>query len=104
MTALFESFSLTITLDVFSLSIPTLLHSSRVRKPVLDIDLFVTFDHRSSPILGFNHIPDTSWTFAPHYPSYGSHKLSADPPRGHILHYTRGNARHSSHLHGQREC
>src|SRR5882724_11319481 len=36
MTALFESFSLTIILDVFSLSIPTLLHFSRVGKPVLD--------------------------------------------------------------------
>jgi len=36
MTALFESFSLTIILDVFSLSILTLLHFSRVGKPVLD--------------------------------------------------------------------
>src|SRR5882724_9611214 len=36
MTALFESFSLTITLDVFSLSIPTFLHFSQVGKPVLE--------------------------------------------------------------------
>src|SRR5882724_11229355 len=36
MTALFESFSLTITLDVFPLSILTLLPLSRVGKPVLD--------------------------------------------------------------------
>src|SRR5882724_5853995 len=36
MTALFESLFLTITLDVFSLSIPTFLHFSRVGKPVLD--------------------------------------------------------------------
>src|SRR5882724_5929843 len=36
MTALFESFPLTTILNVFSLSIPTLLHFSRVGKPVLD--------------------------------------------------------------------
>ena len=39
MTALFESFSLTITLNVFSLLIPTLLHFSRVGKPILDNNL-----------------------------------------------------------------
>src|SRR5882724_12578042 len=39
MTALFESFSLTIILDIFSLSIPTLLHFSWVGKPFLDTGL-----------------------------------------------------------------
>src|SRR5882724_3154842 len=51
MTALSESFSLMITLDVFSLSIPTLLHFSRVGKPVLDKEAknmppHCKFDHK----------------------------------------------------------
>src|SRR5882724_6988453 len=50
MTALFESFSLTIILNVFSLSIPTLLHFSQVGKPVLDTVYPLPPDPSSTPL------------------------------------------------------
>src|SRR5882724_6946967 len=70
MTALFESFSLTIILDVFSLSILTLLHFSWVRKPVLDRNLDMM-----DPIF-FGEVPHCSMNAGPL-----SVMTSATPPQ-----------------------
>jgi len=50
-----------------------------------------------------NHLPDASWPFVPHYPSYGSHKICCRSSREHILHHTRGNGQYSSCFLAQHE-
>src|SRR5882724_7283806 len=67
MTALFESFSLTIILDVFSLSIPTLLHFSWVGKPVLDRELLYEIHGYGIPrLLGNRKLLEKSVGFVAH--------------------------------------
>src|SRR5882724_6283720 len=65
MTALFESFSLTITLDIFPLSILTLLPLSRVRKPILDKRPNLSGDDRSSSSSDDEDSGDEVWAGMP---------------------------------------
>src|SRR5882724_7371779 len=76
MTALFESFSLTITLDVFLLSIPTLLPFSRVGKPILD-----TLHHGQLSIVSSQGHPSQSRRYRALHPG----QLSARSSRGLVL-------------------
>jgi len=82
MTALFKSLSLTIIHDVFSLSIPTYLHFSQVRKPILDSVLChhsprrisLTFRQHPLYLVGDPYICATT-LYGPCYYSHPQHPL-----------------------------